>query len=138
MRSTLVHRRFGDLGVEAREDDDDARARVGELVVELADRVQGIRWNDDRARLEAAEERVDELRAVREDDGDAVAFLHPEPLEARGEAVGELVEMSVRHRRVDAAISHSPAKYGRNGLRVLAGGAFEQGVECQAGVRQMA
>src|SRR5881398_557851 len=127
---------LSDLWIETREDDDDARARIGELVVELADRVQRVGRNDDGACLEASEERVDELRAVGKDEGDPVALADAEPLEAGGEPVGEVVDIPVRHRRIDAAAADGTTKYGRGGVRVLAGGLFEEGVKWQPGIGQ--
>src|ERR1700694_525236 len=130
-------RRLGDQRIETRGDDDDTGARVHELVVELADGVERVRRNDHGARLKAAEKRVDELRTVREDESNAVALLHTEPLKAGGEAVGELVEIAVRHRRVNAPVAHGTTKYGCDGLRMLAGGALEEGVEWQPGIGQV-
>ena len=101
---------LSDLWIETREDNDDARARIGELVVELADRVERIGRNNDGACLEASEERVDELRAVGKDKGDPVALADAEPLEAGGEPVGEVVDIPVRHRRVDTAAADGTTK----------------------------
>src|SRR5438132_915445 len=127
---------LSDLWIETREDNDDARARIGELVVELADRVERIGRNNDGACLEASEERVDELRAVGKDKGDPVALADAEPLEAGGEPVGKVVDIPVRHRRVDTAAADGTTKYGRGGVRVLAGGLFEEGVKWQPGIGQ--
>src|SRR4029077_14998267 len=63
--------------------------------------------------------------------------LHPEALEPGGEPVGEPVEIAVRHCRVDAPMDHGGTKYGRNGVRVLVGGALEQGMEWQPGIGQV-
>src|SRR5437667_8007259 len=127
---------LSDLWIETREDNDDTRARIGELLVELADGIERIRRNDDRAGLERAEERVDELRAVGKDKGDAIALADAEPLEAGGEPVGEVVDIPVGHRRVDAAAADGTPNYGRGGVRVLAGGPLEEGVKWQPGIGQ--
>ncbi len=63
--------------------------------MELADGIEGVRRDDDRARLQRAEEAVDELGAVWEDQRHTVAFSDIEPLEAGGEAAREVVKVLV-------------------------------------------
>ena len=75
------------LAVERAEQHDGFRARVAELVLDLAGRVGGVGVDDDRAQLERAVEADDELRQIGQHQGDAVALLHAQRGQRRGEAV---------------------------------------------------
>ena len=67
-----------ELAVERAEQDDGLRARVGELVLDLAGRVGGVGVDDDRAQLERAVEGDDELRQIGQHQGDAVTLADAE------------------------------------------------------------
>ena len=77
------------LAEDAREvldDDDGPRARVGELVLELAGGIEGVRIDDREAREQYSEYRDGVREEVRHHDRDPVARVETEPLEVGGEA----------------------------------------------------
>ena len=117
------------LGVAAGEHDERLRAGVLELVLQLRCGVERVRRHDDRAGLERAVERDDELRAVREHDRDAVALLDPERLQAGGEPVGETTDVVPGESRVEESRAHHAAVDRRGISRVGPDGLVEEALE---------
>jgi hypothetical protein len=77
--------------------DGDGGAVVLELVAEFALRVERVVLDGDRPQPEDRVEGDDVLRAVRQHEGDAVAGLHAEALEAVRDALDLLAEFAVGH-----------------------------------------
>jgi hypothetical protein len=84
--------------VDPAEDNGRRGTGVGELVFQLAGRVDGVGGHHDAADLLNGEVGDDELRDVRHDQSHPIPFAYPQLMvEGRGQAVRELVELPVSH-----------------------------------------
>jgi len=128
-----VARRTRD-GVEPRERDERLGPGVRELPAQLGRGVKGVAWDHDRARAQRAIEGDDELRAVGQEQRDAIAFANAERLEARGEAVREAIEFGVGQRRFDEPTGDDRAEDRRDRARVARGGVCEELLEGDPGI----
>ena len=87
---------LGDRLVDPVEAHDDGRTAVSELVAQLGLGVERVVLHDDGTQAQGREERDDVLRAVRQDERDAVALRHTEPSQDAGEPVDLVLELLVR------------------------------------------
>ena len=80
------------------ERDDRLDAGVVPQGLELAGREDRVGLHDDGARAEGREERDDEMRGVREEEGDSVPRLHADRSEARRETIDGGIEVPIGQR----------------------------------------
>ena len=102
-----------DVGEHAREvldDDDGPRLRVGELVLELARGVEGVRVDHREAGEQHPEDRDRVREEVRHHDRDPVARLEPEPLEVPGKGPRAFVELAVGDRDPEVRVGGTVAE----------------------------
>src|SRR5437879_1448076 len=119
---------------EPRERDERLGPGVLELPAQLRRGVQRVARDHDRARAQRAIEGDDELRAVGQEQRDAIAFANAERLEARGEAVRAPIELGVRQRCFEKSTGDDGAEDRRDRPRVARGGVREELLEGDRGI----
>ena len=130
-----VRLRLLQLAVERAEQHDGFRARVAELVLDLAGRVGGVGVDDDRAQLERAVEADDELRQIGQHQGDAVAFLHAQRGHRRSEPIYLIHQLPVGQRGAHCEWSHvAQDELDRGLVGILGRAVFEGAVQWNLGV----